>query len=114
MRLLVDESTGKRLADMLAGAKHDVIFAGDIMPAASDEAVLARAESEGRILISDDKDFGELIVRRRKPAPGFILLRTASTDPEERFGILTKTMRELDVEGKLVVVKDGRIRIRKL
>ncbi len=114
MRLLVDESTGKRLANMLSGAGHDVIFAGDVMPASSDEDVLAKAESEGRILISDDKDFGELIVRLGKPVTGFILLRTASTNPEIRFGILAKILHEIDVKGKLVVVKEERIRIRKL
>lgn len=114
MRLLVDESTGKRLASLLAGAGHDVVFVGEVMPSASDEGILTRAESGGRILISDDKDFGELIVRLRKPATGFILLRTASTDPEKRFGMLARIMQELDVKGKLVVVKEGRIRIRRL
>lgn len=114
MRLLVDESTGKRLATLLADAGYDTVFAGDIIPAATDGDVLARAESEGRILISDDKDFGELIVRLGKPVTGFILLRTASTDPEMRFNMLAKIVRELKIEGKLVVVKEGRIRVRKL
>lgn len=114
MRLLVDESTGKRLATLLADAGHDTVFAGDVMPSATDDDVLARAESEGRILISDDKDFGELIVRLGKPVTGFILLRTASTNPEIRFGVLAKILSEIDVKGKLVVVKEGRIRIRKL
>src|SRR3989338_1025696 len=114
MRLLVDESTGKRLATLPADAGHDVVFAGDVMHAALDEDVLATAEKEGRILVSDDKDFGELIVRLRKPAAGFILIRTASTNPEKRFVTLAKILQELDVDGKLVVVKEGRIRIRKL
>ncbi|MBI2175822.1 DUF5615 family PIN-like protein [Candidatus Woesearchaeota archaeon] len=114
MLFLVDESTGKMLAALLADSGHDVVFAGDVMPSASDEEVLAKAESEGRILVSDDKDFGELTVRLRKPATGFILIRTLTTNPKTRFGILARLLQELDVRGKIVVVKEGRFRVRKL
>ena len=61
MRFLVDESTGKRLHALLKEAGHDSIFVGDIMSGSHDEAVLAKAEREKRILITDDKDFGELV-----------------------------------------------------
>ena len=114
MLLLVDESAGKRLAALLVSAGHDVVFVGDVMPSASDEDVLAKAESEKRILISDDKDFGELVVRQRKPATGVILLRTLSTSPESRLYAVTKILNDMDAKGKLIIVKEGRIRVRKL
>ncbi|MBI2649147.1 MAG: DUF5615 family PIN-like protein [Thaumarchaeota archaeon] len=47
------------------------------MRGSTDEMVLDRAGSEERILVTDDKDFGELIFRLNKPTSGLILLRTA-------------------------------------
>ncbi|MBI3036189.1 DUF5615 family PIN-like protein [Candidatus Woesearchaeota archaeon] len=114
MLFLVDESTGKMLAALLAGAGHDVVFAGDIMPSASDEEVLAKAESEGRILISDDKDFGELVVRMQKPSTGVILLRTLGINPKIRADTVIKIVNGTEMKGRLVIVREGRIRIRKL
>ena len=84
------------------------------MPSASDEVVFAKAESEKRILISDDKDFGELIVRQRKPATGVILLRTLSVKADSRFDAVAKILSDMDVGEKLIIVKEGRIRVRKL
>jgi predicted nuclease of predicted toxin-antitoxin system len=87
MRFIVDESTGKRLHILLKSAGHDsLFFVGDIMISSTDEAVLARSETEKeRILITDDKDFGELIFRLGKPATGVIFLRLEETDPKQRF-----------------------------
>lgn len=65
MRFLVDESAGKKLADLLA-QEHDVIFVGDVFPSISDEKVLEIAKKQKRVLITDDKDFGELVFRLKK------------------------------------------------
>ncbi len=111
MRFLLDESSGKRLARLLSAAGHDVVYVGDVMPSAPDEDVIAKAESEGRILISDDKDFGELATRLRKPASGVILLRTATTDTNKRAETLIETLRDIDATGKLLIVKEGRMRV---
>jgi len=112
MRFLVDESSDRLLANLVKEAGHDVVFIGDVMPTVSDEEVLLFAEQENRVLISDDKDFGELIFRLKRPTTGVILLRTLTTDPDKRFemvkGILDKT------EGKFIVVKESGIRVREL
>ena len=114
MLLLVDESAGKKLALLLISAGHDVVFVGDVMPSVSDEEVLVKAASESRILISDDKDFGELVVRQRKPATGVILLRTLSTNPKIRANAVAKILNDMDAKGKLNIVKEGRVRVRNL
>jgi predicted nuclease of predicted toxin-antitoxin system len=49
MRFLVDESTGRKICELLKAAGHDTIFVGDAMPGSTDEAVLAWAEREKRI-----------------------------------------------------------------
>lgn len=112
MQFLVDESSDKRLANFIMKAGYDTIFVGDLMPTASDEEILYNAEKENRVLITDDKDFGELIFRLNRPTSGVILLRTLTTNPKKRFemikGLLDKA------EGKFIVVSEDKIRIRKL
>ncbi len=114
MRLLVDESTGKKLVLLLAKSGHDVLYVGDIMPSASDEEILRKAQKEGRILVSDDKDFGELIVRLHQPTTGVILIRTETVIPKERHMLIEKIIKEIDPKGKLVIIKEDRVRIRQL
>ncbi|MEM2146036.1 MAG: DUF5615 family PIN-like protein [Candidatus Jordarchaeaceae archaeon] len=112
MKFLVDESTGKKLAKLLA-TKYDVLFVGDILKSAKDEEVLEFAEREGRILITDDKDFGRLVLILGKPSSGVIFLRTSTTNAEKRFKILQEVLRKLDAKGKFMVVREDRIRIRR-
>ena len=113
MKFLVDESTGKRLAELLS-KKYDTKFSGDVLRGATDEEVLEFAERDERILITDDKDFGRLVFMLRRPSTGVILLRTATTNAEERFRILLKVFKTIDVRGKFIVVREDRVRIRRL
>jgi len=78
MKFLVDKCTGKKLATLLS-QKYDTLFVGDILKSASDEDIVAFAEREDRILITDDKDFGRLVNNLRRPTTGVILLRTSTT-----------------------------------
>ncbi|MHA1210228.1 MAG: DUF5615 family PIN-like protein [Candidatus Freyarchaeota archaeon] len=112
MKLLVDESTGKKLAALLA-TEYDVLFVGDILGSATDEEVLEFAEKEERILVTDDKDFGRLVFMLGKPSSGVILLRTSTTNAKKRFKILREVLRTLNVRGKFIVVREDRVRIRK-
>ena len=113
MRFLVDECTGKRLAKLLEKESHDVLFVGDVMPSASDDEVIRRAEKENRILITDDRDFGELVFRLGKPTKGVILLRTG-VNPEKRLKALVKLFRNYEIAEKFVVLKEDSVRIRRM
>lgn len=76
MRFLLDESAEARIALFLAAHGHDATRIGRDYPASlPDEAVLALAHREQRILITNDKDFGELVVREHYPHAGVILFR---------------------------------------
>lgn len=113
MRLLVDESSGKRLAELLKKEGHDTLFVGDTIPSATDEEVIKKAKKEKRILVTDDKDFGELVFRLKRPVNGVILLRTV-TKPDERLKILVSLIKTYDVKNKFIVVKEGVVRIREI
>jgi predicted nuclease of predicted toxin-antitoxin system len=112
-KFLVDESTGKRLALLLMKHGYDVIFAGDWRKSALDDDVLEKAYKEKRVLITDDKDFGELVFRRGRKSAGVILLRTRITDPYFRIGLLKRLIDHIDVNRKFIVVKENAIRISK-
>jgi len=114
MRFFVDESTGRKICELLNAAGYDTTFVGDVVPGSTDEAVLARAESEERILITDDKDFGELIFRMDRPTTGVVLLRTSTANPRRRVRILFDVIKNLELEGSFTTVTENRIRIRKL
>ena len=79
MKFLLDQSADARLVPWLTKRGHDAVRIGrDYPPSLPDEEVLAIAEREGRILITDDRDFGELVFRHRQPHAGVIYLRLAS------------------------------------
>lgn len=76
MRFLLDESAEARIGLFLTLQGHDATRIGrDYSPSLPDEEVLAVAHREQRILITNDKDFGDLVVRRRQPHAGVILFR---------------------------------------
>lgn len=76
MRFLLDESAEARIAGFLTAHGHDATHIGRDYPASlPDEAVLSLAHREQRILISNAKDFGQLVVRKHHPHAGVILFR---------------------------------------
>ncbi len=76
MRFLLDENVEFRLAAHLAQQGHDVTaIAHDYPHALPDRDVLVLARREDRILITSDRDFGELIFRKQLPHVGVIFLR---------------------------------------
>ena len=75
MRLLADESVEAPVCQMLRAQGHDVVAIDEEDPGAEDEAVLARATSEGRVLVTNDKDFAELAFLQRRASSGILLVR---------------------------------------
>lgn len=64
MRLLADENVPAPAVAALRAAGHDVLHVAESVPGSSDDAVLALAADEQRVLLKFDKDFGELAFRR--------------------------------------------------
>ena len=80
MRFLVDASSDARLVPFLRSLGHDVTRIGTEYPAdLPDYDVLALAQREQRILITDDRDFGALVFKDRHPHAGVIYLRLETT-----------------------------------
>ena len=75
MRFIVDECTGPAVARWLRQHKHNVFSVYEEARGLDDEGVLQKAIADNRILITNDKDFGEMIFREGKAHRGVILLR---------------------------------------
>ena len=73
MRFLVDECTGSLVAQKLRELHHDVFSVYDETPGLDDESIIEKAYRGNYILITNDKDFGELVFRMRKPHKGVVL-----------------------------------------
>src|SRR3989442_11639308 len=76
MRLLADESFDARITSALRDAGHDVLSILEPAPGISDDEVLARADSDQRVVLTEDKDFGRLA--QASHAPGVVLVRYPS------------------------------------
>jgi hypothetical protein len=116
MRFLADENFPAATVQALRNAGHDIIWVRTAAPGSSDLDVLAWTAREGRILLTFDKDFGELARSAALPAAcGVVLLRIPMPRPGgvgERLADLV-TARN-DWAGHFSVVEPGRVRMRPL
>jgi predicted nuclease of predicted toxin-antitoxin system len=114
MRFLVDECAGPALARWLRERGHDVFSVYDQTRGIDDDAVIRRAHAERRILITNDKGFGEKVFRERVPHRGVVLLRLE----DERAAVKIEAVRRLldrypdRLAERFVVVTEKRIRPR--
>ena len=113
MKFLLNENVPRAAVDALRGLGHDVLWARAIMPGAPDSGVIDRALAEGRILVTFDKDFGELVFHvGKKASAGVVLFRIPqpSSVVVARQVVATLLSRN-DWEGCFSVVEPGRIRM---
>jgi predicted nuclease of predicted toxin-antitoxin system len=77
--------------------------------------VLARAAKSGRVLVTADKDFGELVYRLGRAHAGVVLLRLAGVPPEERAETASAVFRDraADLPGNFTVVAPDAVRVRR-
>ena len=100
------------MVEALAQADHDIRWVKLDAPGSTDEEVLQRAVAEDRVLITIDKDFGELVYRQgRKSSAGIVLFRTSLHAIRLALQVFGG---EFDLQGMFSVVTEKNIRIRAL
>lgn len=116
MRLCVDENLPGDCVAALRAAGHDVLWIRETMPGAADVAVLAQAMSEGRLLITFDKDFGALVFQHgRQASKGIVLFRISLPSARETTEVVTRSLASRsDWEGHFSVVDERTVRMRPL
>lgn len=112
MNFLIDRCAGRRLAEWLRRAGHDALEARTLGPDPGDRALLELAESLGRVVVTLDTDFGELIYLHDVPHAG--LVRLPDVPAERRIALMSEVIERHrgDLEERAVVtVRGGRIRV---
>ena len=115
MKFIFDQSTDRRLAPHLRQRGHDVtVVAVDYPPSLPDDEVRAISQREQRILVTEDRDFGELVFRHRQAHAGVIYLRLPPMELSSKvsrvMAVLDKYATHLD---QFLVVSQGSVRIRR-
>ena len=115
MKFLADESVDQPIVDRLRGDGHVVLAVAEMEPGVSDNAVIDLANREAALLLTADKDFGELVYRQGRQAHGVLLARLVGLSPERKGEIVAAAIREHggEIPGSFVVVSPGAVRIRR-
>lgn len=116
MRLCANENIPEDCVTRLRQDGHDVLWIREAAPGSSDQAVLARAIAEDRLLITFDKDFGQMVYRSGVVAlGGIILFRISQPSPEAVAARVAAVLSSRDDwHGHFSVVDDSTIRMRPL
>ena len=112
MRFLVDECTGSRVATWLAENGHEVFSVYDEARGSTDDEILTKAYTENWILVTNDKDFGELVFRERRPHHGVVFLRLDDERSIAKIATLEKLLENYAerLPDRFVVVTDNQVR----
>ena len=114
MRILVNENMASSVMQALRDRGHDVVAAKESMRGQEDATILARAQAEARLVVTQDKDFGELAFRSGLPAQcGIILFRLSGDDPQVELAYKVEVIESrTDWSGHFTVATNDRIRTR--
>ncbi|MBZ0160825.1 MAG: DUF5615 family PIN-like protein [bacterium] len=113
MRFLADESCDFAAVRALRTAGHDFVTVRDVKPRATDEAVIGLALGESRALLTEDKDFGQLVFASAVESPGVVFIRFPVSARQTMARIVVELVGASaeKITGHFVVVQPGRIRI---
>jgi len=115
MKFLVDECTGTSVVAYLRDEGYDAVAVAEVMHKADDEEILGRAVSEGRIVVTNDKDFGEMVFRSGQAHRGVILLRLRDERAENKVRTMKVVLAQVGerLQNHYVVATETGIRVRK-
>lgn len=116
MKLFADENIARAIVIRLRDQGHDVLYASEVQPGTSDHDWVRRAETESRIILTADKDFGDLLFRDRLTSHGVVLLRLGEIPLKDRLARLEQAWTSIEAHsaGKFIVITPSKIRVRDL
>lgn len=112
MRFIVDECTGPAVASWLKDSGHEVFSVYDEARGMSDNDIIRKAHKEEWILITNDKDFGEMVYRDRRLHRGVILLRLEDERSASKIKALSRLLASYSdrISETFLVVTEQRVR----
>lgn len=112
-KFIVDECTGPAVAKWVSSQGYETISIYDSFRGKSDIDILAMATNSGFVIITNDKDFGEMIFKEKLNHNGIILLRLNNERAGNKIEVLKKlfSRSSLELSGNFTVVTENTIRI---
>jgi predicted nuclease of predicted toxin-antitoxin system len=114
MNVLADESVDQPIVNRLRQDGHDVVYVAELSPSVSDDDVLQEANFRTSLLVTADKDFGELVYRQGRVHGGVVLIRLYGLSAGLKADIVANAFRDRGAEmvGAFTVISPGVVRIR--
>jgi predicted nuclease of predicted toxin-antitoxin system len=114
VNLLADESVDAPIVERLRLDGHDVAYVAEMRPGITDDEVLDGANRSESLLLTGDKDFGELVFRLHRVNSGVVLIRLSGLSPLLKAGIVSDATRKhgREMAGAFTVISSGMVRIR--
>ncbi|HWD25940.1 MAG TPA: DUF5615 family PIN-like protein [Rhizomicrobium sp.] len=114
MKVLADENCERELVNDLRKAGHDVISILDTSPSIDDGMVFELAQNEGRVLLTNDHDFGALAEHAEKRPPAVLLMRLERVSLRRRIDTVLRALTELsgDINARFIVIEPHQTRTR--
>ena len=116
MNIVADESVDGQIVDRLRDDGHTVQYIAELNPGIDDETVIAKSREADAVLLTADKDFGELVFRQHLLHSGIVLIRAAGIEPEAKADLVSRAFTEHSRElYRAFAVLSGRaLRVREL
>jgi predicted nuclease of predicted toxin-antitoxin system len=115
LNLLADEGVDRQIVERLRREGHSVSYVAEMDPGIPDAVVLDLAARDAAVLLTSDRDFGELVFRQGRAHPGVILVRLAGLPPSTKAETVARAVAEHtpEYEGAFAVISAGSVRIRR-
>jgi predicted nuclease of predicted toxin-antitoxin system len=116
VRWLADECVAAPLVEFLRLGGQDVLYVAEAAAGFGDADVIDLALREKRLLLTEDKDFGDLVIRRKRAIPGVVLMRIGAENPALKAMRLAAAIERYGegLFGRYIVIEEGRFRARRL
>jgi len=113
LKFIVDECVGFLVFNWLIKQGFDAISISNEMPGIKDKAIVNKAFNEDRVVITLDKDFGDIVFKEKEAHCGVILLRLQSKSAEAKVKALENLFKNYPDElfGSFIVVSDSGVRV---
>lgn len=118
MRLLIDMNLSPDLCNRFRKMGHDAVHWSAVGAAnASDKTIMAHAKTQGFVVLTHDLDFGAILAATRAEGPSVVQIRTEDVMSDRFVSLVSATLTQFEselVSGALVIVDEGRLRVRVL
>ena len=114
LKFVLDVGVGHKVSAFLTENGYDIISILDIDPSMPDTDILFIAERDQRMVVTMDKDFGELVYHSQQRHHGILLLRLEDATGDEKVLVMQEILEKYTdaISGKFCVFQNGRLRIR--